>query len=346
MQWIENIECVDGKFLASYVASDQTRFLAGLGRFSTAMPRLNNQVAKAESYSLEALRLADSNEYLSAFGLSSTHPGRHQVFELDVSGRRTLVPTVVLLHGVIGHLTSLSELMLRPTSLECIGTPILDGAAPQFGYHHFPPVRKVRKSKQLTQRLIWLSCHASARRFWDSIYRHALESVLGMTPPKAVVDATFYGKVHCGTAIAVRMNLNSLTPTEAALPFASKFAPNDFKLDFRSDARARNLIEFRNTGAKSKPPCKQQHDIPRGPTGYRTTDAEWRELQGYLQAQRIWVKSKTSIDIALEKLGLGIPWQQYGPTGLAACQRIYGLQKQGRWQMILYALQIIRRQPS
>lgn len=210
-------------------------------------------------------------------------------------------------------------------------------------FHRKARLAQDARLPSIQSRFIWLTCFPSARRTWASVYDCAIRGHLGLTPPSAMVDASFAGHRTSDTVYATRMTVRRLVPSEQALPFAERYAPGSFVFFEYSSTAAKKINDFRAVG-NAHPCIKTQLDIVKGPTGWRMTDKEWNDV--LVELERAGFSSdkpaKANVDIALEKFGEGKAWPSMGSAWRSAEYVYQRWSKQGKWDLLKQVLSDLR----
>jgi hypothetical protein len=343
VEWIERIERVDNKLYAVYADGNGNRRHDGLSAIRDAMPRHDVRAAEGTALPLNNMRAVDPREYLEAIGLPAVGSEGHQVFELYVGGRKVLMPAAVALLGLIVNLGVIGDSLLEPTSLERIVVPLIGAEGLRLEFTKRTKLRQPVISDPLDARYKWLTCYPSAHKLWNSVHRHAMQGVLGFTPPMALVDASFYGRVVAGTVIATRMAVRSLVPNEQPYPFAADYVPRRFALDGRKTAAANSLTAFHASGAPN-PRVARQADIPMGAIGYAMTSEEWEYAHEKLKDAGYQPKFsvKSTLDLALEKYGSGKSWSSFGAKSENSTMVVKLWKRRGQWDAFKRILRELR----
>jgi hypothetical protein len=335
MKWLERIAEVDGRLFPVYVDADGHRTVGTLGASRGSLPRSGYQAATVKDASLQAMKACDAAEYLEASGWRGVDPTGHQVFELTDNGQRILIPAVVMLLGLVGVLTSVSERILEPGSLDRLAFPAVVGNELDVRFYRQTRLSRATHATGLRARFAWFTCYASGRKFWQSVYEHAVLGRLGLDVGRANIDASSYGRKVHGTVIATRVGVNALTPTEAPLPFAAPYLDNRLDFNERGSSGAENLQRFRASG-RPHPCTKRQDDIFPGVNGWAMTDAEWTLVCSELRRAGFTVKTsgKGTIDLALKKFGAGKPWSAMGPRWETVVKVQRHWEQRGKWTLL------------
>jgi hypothetical protein len=157
----------------------------------------------------------EANAYPTAFGFSADM-SNHQVFEFFVGEHRYLVPALVLVRAVLKNKKSLIAAAFQPQGLELAITPIFEEdllsdfwiQSSQRGFN--------------TEFLHWLYTYPSARRMFHSVFRHAVEGRLGISPPLGIAEAAVLFQtdpLKCKTRFVTSLNICRVTTAEFPLDY-------------------------------------------------------------------------------------------------------------------------------
>lgn len=336
MQWLERIhQTCDGTLAPIYVDDWGRRNVGRLQDASKFFPRQGSFTIFVPNFPLAKLQQSNTRDYLHGLG-SDLHrtdfrridPLGHRTYVLEHEGLRILIPALVLIMSLFGRLGRFADHLLEPASLDRIAMPAIVPDSAQVKASLSP-----RLYLNSHVRFEWLTCFASARRAWGSVYLHGSSGSLDLDLPDATLDATFFGDKFNGVICATRMTIRCLAPSEPPLPFAVGRTPPFFYIDRR---------HLKEEGVRR---ISRLSNIPCGPHGWSTTDNEWAAIKSALQRGGFLRvnTAKSSIDQALEKLGKGVPWFALGVKhqGVSAAYRTWI--RSGRWRILTRVLRKLRQ---
>lgn len=346
MLWIESIAHEEGRLAPVYVDEAGSRTVGSLRYGRANFPRRGYIAAAATDLSLESMCVADTAAYLAALGIKNVDPAGHRVYALQGPNKRILVPAVVMLSALLGRLSLVGDRLLEPASLDRLATPVFNANGPAAVGFCFRSglSAKDASSQSVQSRFLWLTCFPSARMFWGSVYRSAVQGQLAFTSPKATIDATFAGHRDEHTVYATRMTVSRLMPTEQPYPFAENRVQGEFEFYEHRSTQSDKLNKFRASGG-TRCLVKVQADLLRGPAGWATSEAEWSSALAKLKELNFHSPRsvKGNIDLVLEKFGGGHRWTSMGP-GWRSAQTIYQhWGRRGQWDAFKAVLNDMRR---
>lgn len=343
MEWIERIKRSDvGSLVPLLVDQQGNRRMASLCNAKPLMPPRENGFTKLRGLRLNSLTLADPSEYLRAFGFDDAGVGGHEVYETVIDGQRILVPALVLLVALLSRLSAIGDRLLEPTSLDRVATPLIVDGRVRIGFGRKSELAQGGRRELIQARYKWLTCYPSATRMWHSVYRAAESGRLGLALPFATIEGTLFGRRRDGVVFATRLSIKTLVPNEAPLPFAAPHVERAFVFRF-DETNAAQLERYRHA-RNVHPNIQRDVSIPAGAMGPRMSDAEWDTVRAELKAKgfRTTLLAKESVDIGLEKLSVGRPWDDMGPLSARAEFLHWRWVRDGQWQVLEETLNELR----
>lgn len=339
MQWIERMELIGGVPTPIIIDSNGVRSNGTAADLSKAgrVPGgyLLGDIDDADLASLERV---EGSSYRTAVGLNVGAEGHH-IYALEHEGETIYIPASVLLRTFLGASRHIAASLLLPTGLDRDVVPLSkDGRLTiSIGRMNFA---RTQLTRQLQERLLWFSCFPSARRMWASVYQHAVQGCVGLTPANARFSATVRGLRKGNDLFVTGLQLRSLTPCEEPLPFASSLKHKTFDLELIPEATKSRMKKLHS---------QESFDVPRLNGSWRTDDGEWTEAGRLLKAQGFQFNraAKESIDAALEKWGTGSSWQSQGSGAFKRAVKTYHMwKKRGQWDAFKAILKELRSPQS
>lgn len=345
MKWTERIEEIEGRHVPILVDKAGERRIGRPGEIRFLLPDRGRKLGRIEDVDLAGLERVDARPYLDALGLHDVSVDGQHVYALVHGGQEIHIPASLLLTTVLGRPSIFGDLLLSPAGLERGLMPILGNGQPRVV---LPRRRGMSNGgdRHIQERLLWLSCFPSARRMWTSVYRHARQGSLGLTPANARVDATFSGLKPGNIIFATNLNLRSLTPTEQPLPFASSMRDRVFDLEMGTSKSYENLRSFKENAALH-PAAKEVFDVPSVNGRWCMNEVEWAEVLRVLAVQgfRCAAKTKATMDAALKKWGTGVHWHALEGDAhqIENTYRVWKMR--GKWDILKEVLRELRAGP-
>lgn len=338
MQWIERIDRADGRLVPVYIDNDGHRTRGSLCSSKNLLPPRGYKTAHVEGASLSSMKLTDAQEYLDEMGFAHADHSGHQIYVLPLNGTRVLIPAAVLLWAFMGQISVVGDRLLEAASLDRFAIPVIVSGGMRINFHRKAKLTQPASQVSVQARFMWMTCYASARRMWNSVYVNAMEGRLGLLLADATFNASLTGHRTTKTAFITRMVLRSLTPAEQPLAFAAPYVSGPLSFE-RPAPAADQLAIFRATllatGALH-PCCKQQPDITRGTAGWAMSANEWQLVVDEMKRAgfRTPGSVKRNIDKALEKFATGMPWSSLGPGWRMATDAYRRWVKSGQWEIL------------
>lgn len=308
MRWIEGVEYEGNRLVTKHVDQEGHRHRGSLTSLRSTLPPRGYEVADGSGISLASLEPVDDQVYLDAIGMAHSERGGHQIFGLQAAGRQMLIPAGALLLALVGTPSVVGGALMRPASLNYLALPPVDGERCSLQLA-VPPSIADQLGTSIGSRMTWLTCFPSARQFWDSVYLNGARGILSLQPPKASVEARFFGRSHGGVVIVSRMFVRSLAPLEDAFSFARHCVPRLFEFtDERGSSSAIQLAAYRSTAGL--PELKRQGDIPEGELGWAMSEDEWIAVRERMLGLGFQCRADAlgGLNLALEKHGSGQTW--------------------------------------
>ena len=345
MEWIERIASVDCRPTPVYIDERGERTTGSLGRFRGTFPRSGSKSAESTSVMLHLAVPVDGREYLDAIGLPNVAAEGHDVFALDSSGGRVLVPTAVLLASLVGRLFGVGDRLFEAGSLDHLASATVSGGSVHVQLS-LNAGSLVERNRSLTRaRFEWLTCYPSARQLWDSVYLNASNGRLSLRPALARIDASFTGYRKKGTLYVTRAAFKNLVPLEEPYPFAAGCARREFSFHENAPLRAKCLAQFRSERLLR---TNSGPAVPVGAAGWGTTDEEWHRALDLMSKEgyKRQPMAKRSIDTALQKFATGASWVETSPNPNSAVKTYGKWRKRGQWHLFVKILREIRQSSS
>lgn len=330
VEWLEHIAVVGHRLIPVYVCPAGKR---RNGRLDEAQARLHvpDWRREALTLSLPEAKRVHSGEYLNAMGFPFALREGHMIYEFAVEAMRVQAPAAVLLHALLGgRLNGFGTFLLSANGLSQCAVPLLADDGMEVRVHRRTKIeRTFQLSPAFQSYMAWVVSHASARRMWGSVYRHAEGGVLGLDMPLADISCNVQGTRVGDTLFARKITVRLLHPNERPLLFAAGRFPEG-PVEFRP-ASGMALIDV-----PPKPALRDERLVP-GESGYELTDDEWERLKQSAPIGRI---RKVTLNRLLSKLGKGLPWRTPGYSHAEKLFRV--LLRTGRWDRIRAELTRLR----
>lgn len=241
MVWIDGIDVVEGMLTPVLLSADGQRTKLQLSQLrKTLISASGNVPLSAVGLDLRTLQRGSALDYCNPLGIKDAAFDRHEVFQLELEGRRVLVPAAVLLYALVPRMEAVGDRLLNPASLDRTVTTLVSDDALTTHFLRGSTLRDRVPSKCVWMRYQWLTCFQSGRRLWDSVFVKASQGVLGLELPAVKVDANIYGYSRGRTFFSTRLALRALIPAEQPLPFAAPFAPARYDFDDKHVSSSRN----------------------------------------------------------------------------------------------------------
>lgn len=236
--WIDGIDRASDGFALRLISERGRRSWHPAHRLSEVLPTVAQSHQQHVVTTLSDWSLTQPAQWLPAFGVNFSVTDDHELWTFDDAslGTTFLVPTAVLLEAFFSPLGALAARLFRPTGLETVCTFVggsgscqvaaLSGVfAPSTG----PPGTLAKLS--------WLTCFASARGMFSSVYVGATQGRLSLRPARAQIEAVLRGSLAehrfvKRTMLVTSMKITSLTAAEEPYEFA-KDHPTQFALTKR-----------------------------------------------------------------------------------------------------------------
>lgn len=340
--WIEAIERVGTDLVPVVIDARGSRQHASLRQLRSTLPSPSGAKSIAlNQVSLGRLQLTDASAYLAALGLPRECRRAHEVYCLEQEGRCLHIPTAVLLSAFISRLAHVGDGLLRAGSLDqTVGALVRDDKV-DLEYHWRGGLAAAGREPEVHKRFLWLTCFPSARRLWNSIYLHACEGRLGMTPPNARISGKAYTFRRAdGACFVSRIAIHEIEPLEKPLPFAEGVAELAYRFDAKRSASAANIRSHLDQAEG-----KRQGDISPGPDGWALTDDEWREIVSHLKSlgRRCPSTARAHLDVSLHKHGTGTKWADISGRSSSNSGAYSRWLVDGRWDEVKTVLRRLRQ---
>lgn len=334
MDWATGLVFQNGKLMAEFSDSSGRKTVADLP--SLAAHGLPSSATHRRKVSTDfyTWKSVSSVLYLTAFSLPQHNTASHQFFQFDDDGVEFFVPALALMRAFFRPAKFVLPEMFLPHGIERVCTPgnqehceiIAEGDwSSRFRTMH-------RASGFLP--LSWLYSFPSAREMAGSLHGNALAGRVGMSLPKAKVQAAAHG-LQIGKAFYVtELRLVSLDALESPYDFAE------------THCTTIPFLSAKNPCPDGKP-SEPLHDAairthPDG--GFLTSDEEWKVLEPVLATNphpRQTHDVRRLLDGIVEKVGTGVAWRKMRcPTGTwgTASSALQRWKKNGVWAQVLLVL--------
>lgn len=328
MEWIQGVERQHNGFQLVFVSAAGERRLGPLKNIRSKATRNGNTALQFADLELAQAQVVPGCEYVNYSGLRGCNGQGQKVFALQAQGMRLMMPAATVLLGLFGTLIPYGSKPLEAQSLDRFFVHTLEGDESKITFAKDSNVGKYADATWFIERLRWMSAFPSGREFWSSIYQHALEGELGLSMPAVRITGHVVGRTLAGSFYASRLNVDSLTPLENPLPFATALRGRTFNV----------LLP-----AAVRPTLRDRDDsILRGTQGWSLSDFEWEEVVAPLLSSWSLGTGRARLDAILEKLATGERFQPSFVSGSAATW--FGtLKRSGKWDEVKSALMEFRR---
>lgn len=318
MEWLEAISCAGGKLRPIFLSADGGRRSGELAEADLYRGQALG-ARKKLPFELKELAVCDSVSYLSAIGFPHALAAGHPVYRLDREGVSYFFPSLVLMMGLLGPMKATGGPLLRPGSLDSFAVPNFLEEEPSIRIPFGSNFRGHRDRCAKRERLLWLTCYPSARRFWDSVYLNACRGVLDCALPSASVEATVTGIRRGKQHFVLRLFVGSLTPSEDPLAFASPLGRRSYSFNRTRFHNPDTTHLHRDAKFRRRSNAIRDSEILPGPNGWALSDAEWvavRPLLLFPHRDYLPPSTRGKIDRILAKFGSGTGWRRPGvPVG-------------------------------
>lgn len=331
MEWIQGVERQHDGFQLVFVSAAGERRLGPLKSIRSKATRTGNTVLQFADLELAQAQVVPAREYVNHSGLRGCNGQGQKVFALQAQGMRLLMPAATVLLGLFGTPIPYGSKPFEAQSLDRFLVHTLEGAESRITFAKDANVGTYADATWFLERLRWMTAFPSGRRFWSSIYQHALEGELGLSMPAVRITGHVAGRTLAGSFYASRLHVGSLTPLENPLPFATALRGRTFNV----------LLP-----AAVRPTLRERDDsILRGTQGWSLSDFEWEQVVAPLLSSWSLGTGRGRLDAILEKLATGERFQPSFITGSTA--NWFGtLKRSGKWDEIKSALMEFRRGDS
>ena len=346
MEWIERVEWHEGQLMPIFVNKSGQHRPGALADSKAFLGGRRKQEHNRFSFSTSLLKLCSAKPYLSAMGFDLAVDEGHEVFSLQLDSITYVIPAYVFIMAIGAMWRVLAPEFLKPmnTSHRFLADFSTDppSVIHKFGRPSTPDLRPLN-SFGLSEKLMWLSSYPSAQRMWASVFLKGCSGVLGCDVAEATMSVRLSAKSIGKTRFVYFMHICGLTPQEDPFPFAAQLGRRDFVFKDMSGAMARidNLCASRDAAHKSKT-FVGDHTLLCANGGSAQTDQEWGLVQEVLFIRQRRVKdARHNIDVILEKLSSGRPWQRFGITSKYK-EYYWRCLESGSWPRIYELLQASR----
>lgn len=333
MRWIEGIVRTEAGFMASAVGLQGERSLTTLKEVIQGGPFPGRQRRRTLAFDLRRLTKCPPDEYLQGVGMAAAVQDGQDVYALVAEGHRYLVPASVLLQGLVRMTARFSHVLFHPLGRDLYFSPTCRAGEV---YVDVKPgvLPDAKRTPRNNDRLVWLTCYPTARRFWDSVYANAMRGRLGVDLPAARVRVRLKGSAKRHLTLVDWMTVATLEPREAPSIFQEELAGRTFTFDLshqhtpKCHGRRRQRLE----------------GLPKGEDGWKLSDDEWRHVSALLDERRTYGPrhfARQSLSSVVEKFGEGLSWKAYEPRVPAYYRK---LRLTGKWELILAKLKTLRFQ--
>lgn len=293
------------------------------------------QRRKALTFDLRSLTKCSPDEYLQGIGMVGAIQDGQDVYELVAEGHRYLVPASVLLQGLIRMTARFSHVLFHPLGRDLYFLPTCK-AGEVYVDVKAGVLPDARRTAQTNDRLVWLTCYPTARRFWDSVYANAAHGRLSVDLPAARVHVRLKGSAKRHLTLVDWMTVATLEPQEAPSMFEREIVVRTFTFDLSHQQTPKGHGRRRQT----------LEGLPEGEDGWQLSDDEWQQVSTLLDRRRTYGPrhfARHSLSLVLEKFGKGLSWKDFEPRIPAYYRK---LRLSGKWELVLSTLRTVRTESA
>jgi hypothetical protein len=263
---------------------------------------------------------------------------KHQVFSFTKSGRRYVIPALVLIRAVILPRRYFFEDAFHSNFLEkTIQLKQIDGEfilaidCPKARYDI------AKKINYINSLYGWLASYPSAEKMVNSIHRNARNNYIGIDIPDAIMEARISGDSIGNTIFVNEISISNIQPTESAgFPIAALSTPINIA---SYDLKKSNIV------------ATDGYVIPRNRNGeIKISEGEWQDIQNIVGfPSSYWTRFKycprALLSAILVKLSSGTPWREmdfYPADWRTAATTFRSLHRTGKLNSLINVIQKIR----